>query len=127
VGGRDTPSGWSAVCADSRHHVPLDGSRPLRRSEDSPFRCPGIAGTEGAWRARPGPDESFVCSCALANAIRGLLGEFGIVVPKGIRRLSELRQRAAGTAADSLPDEARSAVTLLFRQLEDLVAALRHR
>ena len=55
----------------------------------------------------------------LANAIRGLLGEFGIVVPKGIRRLSELRQRAAGTAADSLPDEARSAVTLLFRQLED--------
>ena len=55
----------------------------------------------------------------LANAIRGLLGEFGIVVPKGIRRLSELRQRAAGTAADRLPDEARSAVTLLFRQLED--------
>jgi transposase len=55
----------------------------------------------------------------LANAIRGLLGEFGIVVPKGIRRLTELRERAAGTAAESLPDEARSAVTLLFRQLED--------
>jgi transposase len=53
----------------------------------------------------------------LANAI--LLGEFGIVVPKGIRRLTELRERAAGTAADSLPDEARSAVSLLFRQLED--------
>ena len=55
----------------------------------------------------------------LANAIRGLLGEFGIIVPKGIRRLTELRERAAGTASDSLPDEARSAVSLLFRQLED--------
>jgi transposase len=54
----------------------------------------------------------------LANAIRGLLGEFGIVVPKGIRRLAELRVRAADTAPDGLPDEARSAVTLLFRQLE---------
>ena len=54
----------------------------------------------------------------LANAIRGLLGEFGIIVPKGIRRLTELRERAAGAASDSLPDEARSAVSLLFRQLE---------
>jgi transposase len=55
----------------------------------------------------------------LANAIRGLLGEFGIVVPKGIGRLTELRERTAGTAADRLPDEARSAVSLLSRQLED--------
>ena len=39
----------------------------------------------------------------LANAIRGLLGEFGIVAPKGIRRLSELRERAAGTEEDASP------------------------
>jgi transposase len=45
----------------------------------------------------------------LANAIRGLLGEFGIIAPKGIRRLTELRERA----------EARAAVSLLFRQLDE--------
>ena len=55
----------------------------------------------------------------LANAIRGLLGEFGIIAPNGIRRLTELRERAAGTEEDALPNEARAAVSLLFRQLDE--------
>jgi transposase len=55
----------------------------------------------------------------LANAIRGLLGEFGIVAPKGIRRLTELREHAAGTEEAALPDEASAAVSLLFRQLDE--------
>ena len=33
------------------------------------FRCPGIAGTKGAWHAPPGMGESSVCSCALAKAV----------------------------------------------------------
>jgi transposase len=55
----------------------------------------------------------------LANAIRGLLGEFGSVAPQGIRRLAELREGAAGTEENAFPDEARAAVGLLFRQLDE--------
>ena len=54
----------------------------------------------------------------LANAARGILGEFGLVVPRGIRRLAELRARMAAVAEDELPDQARAAVGLLFQQLE---------
>jgi transposase len=56
----------------------------------------------------------------LANAIRRLPGAFGIVIPEGSRRLTELRGRAAGTATDCLAEEARSAVTLRLRQTLDM-------
>jgi transposase len=64
----------------------------------------------------------------IANAVRGLLGEFGIVVAKGIRRLpelrDELRERMAATTEGELPDDARAAVGLLFKQLEAIQGQL---
>src|SRR5262245_26641377 len=47
-----------------------------RRSKDSSFRCPGLAGAEDARWAPPGADESFVCSCALGvlDNIKGNTG-----------------------------------------------------
>ena len=56
----------------------------------------------------------------LANAARGILGEFGLVVPQGIRRLAELRAPMAAMPEDELPDHTRAAVSLLFRQLEEI-------
>jgi error-prone DNA polymerase len=52
----------------------------------------------------------------LGNALRGLLAEFGLVVPKGARHLDELM--AMMETDNTIPDEARQAVTLLFGQLQ---------
>jgi hypothetical protein len=47
----------------------------------------------------------------LANLIRGCLGEFGVVVPLGIRRVSELIQVVRDDTDDRLPPEATIAMT----------------
>jgi transposase len=54
------------------------------------------------------------------NAARGLLGEFGLVVGKGIRKVDELRQRMDKLEPELLPDEARSAIGCLFDHIDGL-------
>jgi transposase len=51
----------------------------------------------------------------LGNAIRGLAGEFGLVVPQGLHRLEELMAQV--TAQASIPAEGRQALALLHGQL----------
>lgn len=52
----------------------------------------------------------------LANAIRGLASEFGLVVPQGLRRLEELMVQIM--AEPSLPVEGQQALALLHGQLQ---------
>lgn len=54
----------------------------------------------------------------LANAVRGLAAEFGVVVPVGIRYLSALRSAIAEAAKDDLPDVASQAMLMLFEHLD---------
>jgi transposase len=54
----------------------------------------------------------------LANAVRGLAAEFGIVVPVGIRYLPALRSEIAEAAEDHLPRVASQAILLLFEHLD---------
>jgi transposase len=56
----------------------------------------------------------------LVNALRGHLGEFGVVGPKGISRLPDLLALASSTPVCELPDLARECVELLLAQIEDL-------
>jgi transposase len=56
---------------------------------------------------------------AAVNAARGLLGEFGLVVAKGIRKVEELRGRM-DKLQPALPDDAREAIGLLFDQIDSL-------
>ena len=58
----------------------------------------------------------------LANLMRGCLGEFGVVVPLGIRRMAELVAIVHDEADDRVPSEARIAMTIVADQLEDLAA-----
>jgi transposase len=63
----------------------------------------------------------------LANALRGHLAEFGLVAPKGLARLSELRAIIADADDTRVPALAREALQLLVRQLDETntrVAAL---
>lgn len=57
----------------------------------------------------------------LANAIRAHLGEFGLVVPKGVHNMGRLVAEA--TAAD-LPPEARMPLDLLVGQFRDAKARI---
>lgn len=57
---------------------------------------------------------------ATVNSVRGLLGEFGLVAPKGIRRLVDLRRGMEEADTDVLPEEARAAVAVLFEHLDAL-------
>jgi transposase len=57
---------------------------------------------------------------AAVNAARGLLGEFGLVVGKGIRKVDELRQRIDKLEPQLLPDEARAAIGCLFDHIDGL-------
>jgi transposase len=61
----------------------------------------------------------------LANLIRGCLGEFGIVAPLGIRRVTELIAIVRDDSDARLPPEARSAMMLVAGQLEDLQRRIR--
>jgi transposase len=57
---------------------------------------------------------------ATINAVRGLLGEFGLVSAKGRTRFDELRRRLSETAREQIPEEVRSAVKTLFDQVDAL-------
>lgn len=61
----------------------------------------------------------------LANLMRGCLGEFGVVVPLGIRRVAELVAIVHDEADDRVPSEARIAMTIVADQLEDLQRRIR--
>lgn len=54
----------------------------------------------------------------LANAVRGLAAEFGVVAPVGIRYLPALRSALAGPAKADLPDVASQAILMLFEHLD---------
>ena len=62
---------------------------------------------------------------AAVNAARGLLGEFGIVASKGIRKVDELRQRMARLEPGLLPDEAREGIDCLFDHIDHLCEQIR--
>ena len=57
---------------------------------------------------------------AAVNAARGLLGEFGVVAGKGIRRVDELRRRMGKLEPEVFPDEAREALGCLFDHIDAL-------
>lgn len=57
---------------------------------------------------------------ATSNAIRGLLGEFGIVAGKGLRRPGDLRRAMEDTSATLVPPEARTALEGLFDHVDAL-------
>ena len=59
---------------------------------------------------------------ATINAMRGLLGEFGIVAAKGTARLDELRRRLALATAEQIPPAARLAIEALFTHVDSLRA-----
>ena len=61
---------------------------------------------------------------ATIDSVRGLLGEFGLVAPKGFRRLVELRRAMEEARPDVLPEEARAAVVVLFEHLDALTEKL---
>ncbi|MDA8118962.1 MAG: IS110 family transposase [Gammaproteobacteria bacterium] len=57
---------------------------------------------------------------AQVNQIRGLLGEFGLVVPKGVASLRRQLPRILEDAENGLPDLAREMLSGLFEQLRAL-------
>lgn len=57
---------------------------------------------------------------ASINAVRGLLGEFGLVAAKGTARLDELRRRLAAASPEDVPTAARLAIEALFEHVDDL-------
>lgn len=57
---------------------------------------------------------------ALVNQIRGLLGEFGLVVPKGITRLRAQLPQLLEDAENGLPALAREVIAGLVEQLREL-------
>lgn len=59
---------------------------------------------------------------ATINAVRGLLGEFGIVAGKGASRLDDLRRRVENEGDEELPAVARKSIDELFGRLDDLAA-----
>jgi transposase len=61
----------------------------------------------------------------LLNAIRGLVGEFGIIAAQGPARVMHLIAELHADGAAGLPDAARSAVLCLARQLEALAEQIR--
>lgn len=60
----------------------------------------------------------------LINALRGHMGEFGLVVPQGISQANRLIAMVGGPDAP-LPDAARSALAALVRALEGLEVEIR--
>jgi transposase len=61
----------------------------------------------------------------LANLMRGCLGEFGIIVPLGIRRVAELVAIVRDDADLRVPPEARIAMAIVADQLDDLQRRIR--
>jgi transposase len=57
---------------------------------------------------------------ATINALRGLLGEFGMIAAKGRARLDELRRRLADAGEEQIPGEAKAAIKTLFAHIDAL-------
>jgi transposase len=57
---------------------------------------------------------------ATINALRGLLGEYGIVAGKGVRQLAVLSERLATAGEAVVPNEAREALRCLFKHIDAL-------
>lgn len=57
---------------------------------------------------------------ATINALRGLLGEYGIVAGKGVRQLATLSERLASAGETVVPSEAQQALRCLFQHIEAL-------
>lgn len=74
--------------------------------------------------------QSFVkARTAQANQIRGLLGEFGVVIPKGIGHIAWRLPRVLEDAENGLPDSFRALVQRLgehFKALDGEVSELEH-
>lgn len=62
---------------------------------------------------------------ATINALRGLLGEYGIIAGKGVRQLAVLSERLATAGKSVVPDEAREALRSLFQHIEALSEKLK--
>jgi error-prone DNA polymerase len=58
----------------------------------------------------------------LANAMRGLATEFGLTVPKGIRKLPELMELVA--ADEAIAKQARQAITGLYDRCQELAEGI---
>ncbi len=57
---------------------------------------------------------------ALANQIRGLLGEYGIIIPQGIKKLDKQLPLILEDAENGLTDLARELFSDLYEQLKEL-------
>src|SRR5215469_14465787 len=57
---------------------------------------------------------------ATINAIRGLLGEYGLVAAKGPARLDELRRRLSMATSEQIPTAAKLAIEALFAHVDNL-------
>ncbi|MDF2640382.1 MAG: family transposase [Novosphingobium lindaniclasticum] len=62
---------------------------------------------------------------ATINALRGLLGEYGIVAGKGVRQLVMLRERLATAGNAVVPSEAHEALRCLFDHIDALSEKLK--
>ena len=56
----------------------------------------------------------------LVNAVRAHLAEFGLIVPKGIQRLAELRMMLTEADEDQVPAVARPVLQMLIRQVDEV-------
>lgn len=63
---------------------------------------------------------------ALVNQVRGLLGEFGVVIPIGIRRVRALLPQILEDAENGLPVLARQILAELLEQLHHLDGQIEH-
>jgi transposase len=61
---------------------------------------------------------------ATINALRGLLGEYGLIAGKGVRQLATLSQRLSTADESTVPVEAREALRCLFRHIDALTEKL---
>jgi len=73
-------------------------------------------------RARPGLVKSRT---ALANQIRGLLSEFGVVLPQGIRLLGQRAIEALSNREHERCEQFRTLIQLLVEHFIELTAPLR--
>jgi transposase len=55
----------------------------------------------------------------LINAVRGHLGEFGLVARRGARNIRELADLVGNTGSEHLPDAARAMLVLLLQQIRE--------
>ncbi|MFC4594530.1 IS110 family transposase [Sphingobium tyrosinilyticum] len=62
---------------------------------------------------------------ATINALRGLLGEYGIIAGKGVRQLATLSERLVSADETVVPSEAQQALRCLFQHIEELSEKLK--